>query len=399
MKILYIITKSNWGGAQRHVYDLATFSARRGHDVVVALGGNGPLNDRLVADGIRTVPLAKLGRDISVSGDTSSLFNLFSIVKKEKPDIVHLHSPKAAGLGAFTSKILGVKKIVYTIHGWTFNESRPLYQKALIAFITWLTMLWCTDVITLSERELVQGQRFPFVTRKMSLIPLGIAKPAFLSAKDARAFFAEKIHSDQADLGKRTVIGTISELHTNKGLIYLINAIHEIVARFPDILVIVIGGGEQRPYLESLISEKNLVRNIFLIGYVPNAANYLKGFNILTLTSVKEGLPYAILEAGHASLPVIASAVGGIPELVSDMDSGILIQPKKVPEIVHAIEFLLNHKNIQKEYGKSLNEKITTRYTLENMLRRTEAVYLHNLNKNPAQNSTTAKDLDIKPVQ
>src|ERR1700744_5804763 len=102
MKILYVITKSNWGGAQKHVYDLATAMKAAGHEVKVALGGDGILKTRLEAACIFTYPIASIGRDISVGKDAGSLSEIFSIIRAQKPDVLHLHSPKAAGLGAFS---------------------------------------------------------------------------------------------------------------------------------------------------------------------------------------------------------------------------------------------------------------------------------------------------------
>jgi glycosyltransferase involved in cell wall biosynthesis len=124
MKILYLITKSNWGGAQRHVFDLAVAMKDRGHDVAVALGGDGTLRTRLEAAGIYTHSIASLGRDISTGKDTGSLKEIMSVIHHRRPDILHVHSPKAAGLGAVAGRILGVKKIMYTVHGWAFNEDR-----------------------------------------------------------------------------------------------------------------------------------------------------------------------------------------------------------------------------------------------------------------------------------
>lgn len=378
MKLLYVVTKSNWGGAQRHVYDLATYFKTQGHDVVVALGGQGALHDKLTEAGVRTVPILSLGRDMHAFKDLVSLKEIFSIVRRERPDVVHLHSPKAAGLGGLAARLFNglqhgpnkmrIQHIIMTAHGWTWNEDRPLPQKALIALSSWLTMILSTETITLSARELAQAAMFPFVAEKLRLIPLGISKPEFLTIKAARTFFSEKIHIDLPTLNKKTIIGTISELHPNKGLVYLINAIKEVIEKFPQVIVIIMGGGDERANLEALISERGLTKHIYILGNTPNAATYLRGFNIFTLTSIKEGLPYAILEAGHAHLPVVASAVGGIPELIDDMNSGILIQAKKTKEISHAIRFLLEHKAVQKEYGKALGEKIVRDFSLKTML-------------------------------
>ncbi len=135
MKILYIITKSNWGGAQRHVYDLALAMKSRGHEVKVALGGEGLLKTKLEAAGIFTYTIAALGRDISVGRDAGSFKEIFSVIKSQRPDVLHLHSPKAAGMGALAGRLLRIKNIVMTVHGFTFNEDRPIHERLAIKFV------------------------------------------------------------------------------------------------------------------------------------------------------------------------------------------------------------------------------------------------------------------------
>jgi glycosyltransferase involved in cell wall biosynthesis len=372
VKILYLITKSNWGGAQRHVYDLAVAAKKNGQDVVVALGGEGVLRDRLREVGITTRPIGKLGRDVNVLEDSASLFDIFKIIKEIKPDILHLHSPKAAGLGSFAGRLLGVKKIIYTVHGWAFNEDRSFAQKVPIVFFSWLTMLFCTHVITLSEKELTQTRLFPFVHEKLRMVRLGIESPKFYSNASAQQFFQSKTPES---LSKKFVIGTIAELHPNKGLIYAINALEKLLQSYPSFIFFVIGEGEQRGHLEELIKQKKLENHVMLLGYVAHAAEYLRGLNLFLLPSVKEGLPYCLIEAGYAGIPVVATTVGGIPELINDMETGILIQPKKSEEISHAIEFLIEHKKTEREYARNFQERVKSLFNLDQMITATFRIY------------------------
>jgi glycosyltransferase involved in cell wall biosynthesis len=105
------------------------------------------------------------------------------------------------------------------------------------------------------------------------------------------------------------------------------------------------------------------------------AFQYMKAFDFFLMPSLSEGLPYVLLEAGIAALPVVATSVGGIPEIVEDMKSGILIQPKKPKEIEHALEFFINHPKTPKEYAKSLNENILKNFSIEQMISHTREVY------------------------
>jgi glycosyltransferase involved in cell wall biosynthesis len=375
MKILYLITKSNWGGAQRHVFDLATAMRDKGHDVAVALGGDGTLRTRLEAAGIYTHSIATLGRDISTGKDAGSLKEIMSVIRHRRPDILHVHSPKAAGLGSVAGRVLGVKSIIYTVHGWPFNEDRPLHQRLVIMFFSWLTMMFCHTTILLSEREYGQALNFPWIKEKLRLIPLGIKAPTFLSVDGAKQSIAKHIGMPIPEFNKKTVIGTIAELHPNKGLSYLINAFASVVMEYPQAVLVIIGDGQELSAMHMLIKEKKLEQSVFLTGYMDHAAEYLKAFTIFVLPSLKEGLPYAILEAGCASLPVVATTVGGIPEIVEDMKSGVLVQPKNIRELAHALSFMIEHPDERRKYGITLKERVSKNFSVEKMVESVGELY------------------------
>ncbi|MEI6397015.1 MAG: glycosyltransferase family 4 protein [Candidatus Taylorbacteria bacterium] len=375
MKILYIITKSNWGGAQRHVYDLAVAAKTQGETVIVALGGNGILRQKLEDIGIKTYVINKLGRDIAITKDAGSFREIFSVIRHEKPDVMHLHSPKAAGLGAIAGRLLRVKKIIYTVHGWTWNEDRPIYQKLLIALVSWFTMILVHKVILLSEYERKQAEHFPWVKNKLSVIPVGIKTPIFMSVEGTKQTLAKHIGMDLTEFKKKIVVGTIAELHPNKGLEYLIEAMKDVVSSNSGVISIIIGDGDISADLHMQIKSAGLEGRIFLAGYMADASQYLKAFSVFVLPSLKEGLPYAILEAGSASLPVISTTVGGIPEMIDDMKSGVLVQPKDSGELAHAISYMIEHPLLARQYGSTLRENVIQKFSLEKTLGKVISLY------------------------
>ena len=371
MKILYVITKSNWGGAQRHVYDLSVAMKARGDTVVVALGGNGILRQKLEDIGIKTYAINKLGRDLSITKDVGSFREIFMTIKHEKPDVVHLHSPKAAGLGAVASRLLRVPEVIYTVHGWAFNENRPLYQRAGIMLMSWFTMLSVHKVVLLSEHERKQAEHFPWVKAKLSVIPLGIKVPIFMSVEGAKQTLAKHIGMGLVEFKKKIVISTIAELHPNKGLEYLIEAMKNVQGS----ILVVIGDGDLSAKLHMQIKSAGLEERVFLAGYMADAGQYLKASNIFVLPSLKEGLPYVILEAGSASLPVIATTVGGIPEMIEDMKSGVLVQPKDSSELAHAISYITEHPLLARQYGAALRETVMQKFGVEKMVNEVARLY------------------------
>ena len=372
-KILYLITKSNFGGAQRYVFDLATNAQKNGYDVAVVLGGDGVLKDKLAEEKIKTIQLPELKRDVSFSSDIKNLFSLIKIFKKEKPEIIHLNSSKMGLLGSLAGRIYNIgksdkAKIIFTGHGWAFNEDRSWISRKSILFLHWLTILFCHKVIAVSEKTKRDISNLPLVSKKIEVIRNGISDIEFKDGFEARQLLGGNI--DQS-----LWIGSIAELHKNKGLDYLIKAFSENAFDYPDAALVIIGEGEERSNLERLIQKLNLTNRVFLLGNKENAKIYLKAFDIFALISRTEALPYVILEAGLAKLPVIASKVGGIPEIIENMKTGLLTEAGNINQIKDKIQLLLERSDLRENLGSSLREKILVEFTKENHLKKTFNIY------------------------
>lgn len=301
-KILFVITKSNWGGAQRYVYDLATNLPKEEFDVRVAFGQPGLLAQKLEGARITAYPIASLQRDVSVIADVKSFFELLRLFRREKPDVVHLNSSKAAGVGALAARLAGVPKIIFTVHGWPFWEQRNSISRGLIYFFSWMTAILSHKIIVISKYDLEIAQKMPFVINKAILIHNGINySMSFGSGEIIRTAFPADVK----------ITGTVGELTKNKNQISLIEQ-----ARWDkDMYVAIVGEGEDRYYLESKIKEYGLQDRVKLFGFIP-VEQVMKGFDIFELPSIKEGLPYVVLEARAAHLPVKRNDIGGIPDIL-----------------------------------------------------------------------------------
>lgn len=367
LKILYVITKGNFGGAQRYVFDLSTNLPKEEFEVTVAMGEGDTLRERLEQSGIRTIKIMGLKRDINIFGEIISFFHLIKLFKEEKPDIIHLNSSKVGAIGALAGRLTKVPKIIFTGHGWAFNENRNIISRSIIAFIHWFTIIATHTTIAVSKRIKDQISLFPFTENKISVIHNGIGSIDFLPKEDARSLLSD----DKNGLW----IGTISELHKNKGVDFIIKAFAKIRTQHPGAHLYVIGCGEEEKNLKSLVKEYSLESQIHLLGFRENASKYLKAFDIFTLTSRTEAFPYAPLEAGLAELPVVASRVGGVPEIISNKENGILVEPGNIFEIQFALHDLLSNEEKRLSYGKLLASKILKEFSFEEMLKKTIALY------------------------
>jgi len=376
VKIIYLITKGNWGGAQRYVYDLATNLPSRGYEVAVAVGEGEELPRRLREKGVRIIKLDGLGRDVNLAQDWRNFLRLRKIFRSERPDIIHLNSSKVALIGALAGRLTKVPKIIFTAHGWAFNEDRRRSARVGIKLLHWLTLLACHEVIAVSKKTGEQVRGWPRVQEKVTVIHNGLSKPKFKTKTDAR----QSLLGTQAESRNGIWLGTIAELHSNKGLNYLIEALaiprinlRGTLAR-PTTLVI-IGEGEERKRLEILVKARGLEQTIFFVGEKTDASELLPAFDIFILPSITEAFPYVVLEAGWASLPVLATDVGGIPEVITAMKTGVLIKSHQPLEIALALKFLLQDKLKRSRLGLKLRLRIKQHFSLKQMLDQTISLY------------------------
>lgn len=382
-KILYVITKSQpFGGAQKYVYDLATSLPKDSYDVAVALGPKIQssttvnLKDKLEENGVHTIVIEAFQRNIHFGKELLALQQLITTYRREQPDIVHLNSSKAGGLGALAARLAGVPTIVFTSHGLAFEEDRPFIFRLIIQFFTWLTFLLAHRIIFISQQNLARVQHMPFMKEKCALIHNAIRPIPYSTKQQARETIASAVNPPDAALEKQALwVGSIGELHKNKGLSYLIRAIYELRETHPDIFLFIIGDGEQRHQLAGLIKHVELEDRVFLTGYIPDASRYVTAFDIFALTSVKEGHPYTLLEAGSAGIPTIGSAIPGITDIIDDMESGILVKPKRAREISRAIAYLITNPKKRSLFGGELQTRVQQRFSMENMLEITQELY------------------------
>jgi len=363
LKVLFTITQAEWGGAQKYVFDLAANLNKDRYEVVVAAGSNEtyqfcPLLEKLKNNDIRCRYLKYLVRNINPIKDFLAFWELWRLIRKEKPDFVLLNSTKAGILGAPAGFFAGCKNIIFTAHGFVFNEPSSWLKRQFYILATKFSTLFLKKIITVSHFDYQSGLKAGIKPQKMTVIHNGIDLPDFLSKEEAKNFLG----------GGELVVGTAAYFYSNKGLGFLIKATALIKKNFK---LVIVGDGEQRSYLESLI-KKHQLDNVFLVGEIKDAYRYFKAFDIFALPSVKEGLPFVLLEAMAAGLPVVASKVGGVPEVIEDGVNGLLVEPTNVEELADALLCLLADPLKRKGFGDASLAKVKKEFSFEKMVKETE---------------------------
>ena len=370
-KVLIGITKSNWGGAQKYVFDITSALSKQ-CDVSVMLGGDGLLKDEIEKLGIKIEKL-NIKRNTNIFEDIVEFFKILKIIRRNNPNILHLNSSKMGAMGTLAGRIcnliLGCRtKIIFTAHGWAFNEERKKISKIILKMIYWLTIIMSHKTICVSYATKRQVEEWPFVKNRLEVVHNGISGLDFFDKNLARNFLdPDKKYST------KIWIGTISELHPIKKHEDVIKALARISG---DFIFFICGDGERKRYLQELINSLGMQEKIIIYGYLKNAPIYLKAFDIFTLTSKSEALAYVILEAGKAELPVIATDTGGISEIIENEKNGILVKAGNILEISSAIEYLIRNPGKSSILAKNLKKKIDSDFTLKEMVDKTINIYL-----------------------
>lgn len=375
-KVLFLITKSNWGGAQRYVFDLATMLPQDKFDVVVALGGDGALHSKLTECGIRTIQIPGLQRDISLRAELTATFAIAQIIRRERPDVLHVHSSKAGFIGTVLGRILRVPRIVFTAHGWAFNEDRSFTQKILFKCVHYVTILASHATITVST-GLQKQMDWGGVQKKMHTVHPGREITEHKSKTEARGILETKVTDSEANLSdyhKDLWIGTIAELHPIKRIERAIDAVAALSREHTNIRYIIIGDGQLRASLQQRVRDLGLQKQVFFTGGIHEAGRLLPAFDIFVLPSKSESFGYVLLEAGLAGLPVVATAVGGITDIITHEKTGLLVSPDNTPELTSALRQLVTNKELRHRLGQAHKENVET-FSLSKMSEETIALY------------------------
>jgi len=380
-KILYIVTQNKWGGAQKYVLELAKYFAKD-NEIHVAFGEIKNKDQKFLNSfkhlNIKTIPIPYLVRKVDFAKDYLALIEILKIYNAGKYNLVHLNSSKVSLLGSLAAKMYATNimntslRIIYTAHGFVFNEPISKFKKKLYKFSEKISTSLENVIITVSEadRQSALDNKIGY-EKKLITIHNGIDI-------DNTNFYDRDTALKKLGLDKhKKYFGTIASFYKTKGYEYLIEAV-KILSEAKSSLLdtyqwILIGDGPELENIKQLISSNNLNKYFKLLGSKDNAYKYLQAFEAFILPSVKEGLPYTILEAGLAKIPVIATKVGGVVEILEDKKTGLLISPANPLALANAIKEINKYDQnmIEKNY-----QNIRKNFNLKQTLQKTKDIYL-----------------------
>lgn len=371
MRILYVITKSDIGGAQVFVLNLARAFRNNGDEVEVVAGDGDFLFSELDKDNIKYYYLNSLKRNFSVFNALYFVFQLRNLLKSKKYDVVHLNSSNTL-IGAAASLFLKDRpKNVFTFHGLSFIDKNfnPNFIIKYLAKLYFKIFLKAVDEVIFECRmnyEELAGERM-FKDARIIYNGLNPEELEFLNADEARKFLSDKCGTD---LKINYIIGSTGRLAYQKNYEFLINNFHLIKEKIPDVKVLIIGDGQDYNEYKRMIKDRGIEQDFYLLGEIKNSHRFINGFDLFTLTSRYEGVAISLIEAIYSNTPVLVSNVGGNPDVVG-RDSNQLFELDNIEEY---LEKLLKIRNERKKIVEH-NASLRVDFSLSKMVNNYKEVY------------------------
>jgi glycosyltransferase involved in cell wall biosynthesis len=358
LRILQVNSAPGWGGGEVHVLDLSRALVSGGHEVTVACKPGTPMEHQARAAGLPVLTVA-LWRAI----DLRSAARLRRFCVEKRVDVLHGHLSEDWWLGRIATARLPGTRLVVTRHISRRWGSNP--QKR------WLLRGVHRVIAVSSAVAAVLARDVP--ASLVAVIPNGVDVDRFASAP--RGVLRAELGIGPAD----PVVGMVARLAAAKGQDLLLRAAPAVLARHPAARFVLVGGdqrsGEMGPRLAALARELGIAGRVHLLGDRPDVAPLVRDFTVAVLPSRQEGLGLALIEAMAAGIPAVATPVGGLPELVVDVESGLLVAPESPAALAAAVTGLLEDPARAERLARAGQERVRRHFSLESMVAGTLAAY------------------------
>ncbi len=373
INLLYVITKLELGGAQKQLLSLIRHLDKGKFRLFLFTAKDGFLLAEALSINNLTVYKSRwLERPPNPFKDFLALIEIYRFIKKNNIEIVHTHSSKAGILGRLAAKLArgnSVRKIVHTVHGWSFNEYQSGPARVLSIFLERFAGRFTDTLVVVSDWDKRKG-----LDRKIgkedtySLIRYGINFDELQAGSGSRK---QDLGLDADDL----VVGMIACFKPQKApqdFIRVASSVHKIL---PQVKFLLVGDGLLRKDIEKLIYMHNLQTRVILTGWRQDIPGILSAIDVFVLTSLWEGLPISVLEAMASAKPVIVTHTGGVCEVLAEGKGGFIVSARDTGAMTDKLVSLLEDETLRKQMGQNARAALPASFSLENMAAQTEKLY------------------------
>ena len=354
---LHIDTARTWRGGQNQVLVTVLGLRASGHRAVLIAHAGGELRQR-AAEGMELIPLAP-----RTEMDLGAAWRLSRIIKQLKPDIIHAHDPHGVAMAA-----LALSMSTQLVKPPLVASRRVDFRLKNNSLSRWkYRQVDCFICASDAIRQMLLAEGIP--EARAFTVHEGIDLAHVAAAP------AAKLHEELWLPHHAPIVGNVAALVPHKGQKHLVEAAALVVRRVPDARFVIAGEGELRPSLERQIKEHRLEKHVFLAGFRPDVLSLHKAFDIFVMSSVTEGLGTSLLDAMASGKPIVATRAGGIPEVVADGETGILVGIRDPQAMAEALVTLLTDEPLRHRMGAAGLARARVRFSSERMLRETLGVY------------------------
>lgn len=353
MRIIHVLSSFGMGGQERVAFDLAVGQREAGHEAIavsLAPDDEGPLGEEFRRAGVEVVHLRKrAGFDVRLPWELGQLF------RRSSATVVHTHNPQPLIYGGAPAKLSGAA-LVHTKHGVNPDASRRVWMRKAAGRLpdAFVAVSEPTARVARSERECA--------TDKLRVIPNGIDLTRFGRDPDDRAAVRRELGIPQ----DAWVVGTVGRLWPEKGHRFLLRAVEPLLGR--DFHVIIAGDGPEADNTARAVQALSRPGSAHLLGVRKDIPRVMAAFDTFVLSSVREGLPLVIPEAMAAGLPVVSTAVGGIPDVVADGETGYLVNYDDDEALRERLQALADDPDRARTLGRRGREVALDRYSCRRMV-------------------------------
>jgi len=381
--VLHIITQFDRGGSARDTFHTVMGHDRRRFRVGLVYGGTKGLTlaeAELVAADLKSLRQADVAlfeiptlmREIRPLQDARATLALWRLLRRERPSLVHTHTSKAGAVGRLAAWLARVPAVIHTPHGHVFYGYYGPVMSKLICLAERALAKITDRIVTLTDRGAQEHVQFKIAgPAKFVTIPSGVVLSTF------RSLHVDPVLKRKA-LGlpaEGPVVGTVGRLVPVKGHAWLLRSIPFVLTEFPAAHFVLVGDGPLREELTWLAEELGIGRHVTFLGTREDVPECLTAFDLFVFPSLNEGMGLALIEAMVLGLPVVATTVGGIPDIVVDGETGTLVPPCDERALAAALVGLLQDPHRRRMYGEAARRRVDKRFDVVSAVRAIEALY------------------------
>ena len=379
IKMLHVITRMIRGGADENtLYTVRGLDPTRYTvDLVVGEGSEGEFMAGL--DPARVTRLDALVRDPHPVKDLVALVQLAWMIRRNRYQIVHTHTAKAGFLGRLAAALAGTPVIIHTVHGVTFHDHMPRWQRAFYLFLERLAGRFTHQFVTVGEDVKARYVEAGIgEARAYETIYSGMPLDEYLAAGEMNDLERARLRRELGLEPQHVAVAMAARLEPRKGHTYLFQAVERLASEHPDLRVFILGDGAHRAELEAEVARRGLDARVRFLGHRTDLARVFAAVDVSVLTSLWEGLPRVLVQSAAAGRPIVTFDVEGAWEVVREGENGFIVPTRDVDALTARLDTVLRDRRRARAMGLVGRQQVTEAWTVETMLDRLDAMYTRN---------------------